>query len=157
MEGPLKLISLYEYTNDRKASDVPEFVEQLLVNDHWTDNRSNFDYCMYWFYQTGKLKSARKLLEFYPYRFDQDLFDNMCTDGCVEGMVHMIDMGMQLDWVTTEDIPETALTFHFARNRARKRAIILLGVPARVAGGDKSGKDIWRIIARVIWAMRRFN
>ncbi len=151
-------ISLANYAEDLKAPDVPEFVEKLFAHGYMYDIPTHFDYFMYWFYETKKLKSAQKLLECVPHRFDYDLFRYMCDSNCMEGMIRLIDMGIQLDWVETDCIPEMALTFHFARNRARKRAMILLWVPARAAGGDRGAKrDIFRIIARVIWSLRRFN
>jgi hypothetical protein len=127
---------LTDYARSRTGPDVPEFAEHVCKIGYGFMNQDHFEYCMYHFYKTKKPNSARKFLEFYPHQFDLALFEHMCTDDCTEGIIHMIDMGIQLDWVN-RGYPTQGIGISFCSQSRKKEGDNSIGGPPPKAGDQE--------------------
>ena len=125
--------------------DNPSYIRNLIFTEDWQKN-TIARLCL----QFEKPNSARAIqgLDLYA------VFETSCD---LEVQEKLVDMGLRLEWVRC-GIRLHTYEFDYARRRARDRALILLGVP-RLRRGTGVGitKDVARIIARVVWELRKFN
>jgi hypothetical protein len=151
-ETALQAYSKYNY-----EEEYPQKILQIYSYGYITqdDDYKALESC----YRTRKIKSARLLLEMHPHWFSRNMFEYMHKRCLNDGMIQFVDMGFSLVWFTPQGPPHIrpeVAKFDYSRKRARERALIVLGVP-RLRRGTGITKDVAQIIARVIWALRKFN
>ena len=151
------------YAKSMKDRDMPEFVEHMCtVGYELKDDDFKALACCLGY---NRHASAKLLLSLRPDWFSDETFDYMRRNGFSVGMCYFIERGFPFKWYKpssycTHDNHTTlgiVSVFYFARERARERALILLWLPPSAGGRVGITKDVARIIARVVWELRKFN
>lgn len=109
-----------------------------------------------------KPKCARYVKQLYPHLLNTDLFSECIRDYHLFKWTHAFIFMLDEGYYDALHIECGNAKIHVAefickRERARERALILLWLPPKAGAGAKITKDVARIIARVVWAMRKFN
>lgn len=142
---------MMEYCASEQCPDSPAFVEHLDSLGFpfiW----GSVKYAIWRCVVTKKANTIRTIVRFFGksekvvlYFLDMSVPSHIGWPVCKI----IIDMGCSLDWLVEKhenDIPIQLYHFNSHRNRTRSRSLIVLFVV--------KPKDVARIIARVVWALR---